>query len=158
MRYLFIRTADTPNPQCLKFYPGKTVLEDESSTVDFPSIRNTHISPLARQLFLIDGISRVFYGYDYVAVTKKEAEDWDLLTPEIYSAITDHFSKGMPILVDEVPEGDTVINDDDSEEVAAIKEIIITRVRPFVQKDGGDVAFKEFDQQTGKVTLLMKGS
>lgn len=157
-RTLFIRTVDTPNPQCLKFYPGKQVLEAEDKTLDFPSIRKTHISPLARQLFMIEGITRVFYAFDYLSITKAEGEEWEYLTPDIYSAISDHFAKGIPILVDEVIDEDTIINDDDSEDVAAIKEIIITRVRPFVQKDGGDVAYKSFDPETGKVTLLMKGS
>ena len=80
------------------------------------------------------------------------------MTPEIYSAITEHYMKGQPLLVDEPPEEDTVIKDTDSTVVAAIKEIVITRVRPFVQKDGGDVSYKNFDTETGKVTLLMKGS
>ena len=158
VRWLFIRTVDTPNPQWLKFYPGKTVLEDKVSTLDFPSVRNTHISPLARRLFLIDGIVRVFYANDYLAITKKDTEEWEFLTPEIYSAITEHYMKGQPLLVDEPPEEDTVIKDTDSTVVAAIKEIVITRVRPFVQKDGGDVSYKNFDTETGKVTLLMKGS
>mmetsp|Transcript_2421 Transcript_2421/g.3136 ORF Transcript_2421/g.3136 Transcript_2421/m.3136 type:complete len:141 (-) Transcript_2421:4-426(-) len=88
----------------------------------------------------------------------KETEEWDYLSPEIYSIITEHYVKGLPLLVEEPPEEDTIIHDTDSEKVAAIKEIIITRVRPFVQRDGGDVAYKTFEESTGKVTLLMKGS
>ena len=155
---MFIRTQDTPNPQCLKFYPGKSVLEKEGDTLDFSSVKFTHISPLARQLFLIDGVIRVFYAHDYLSITKEDDEDWEILSPEIYSALTDHYTKGLPILTDEVPEDETIILDTDSEDVQMIKEIIITRIRPFVQNDGGDVSFKDFDEETGKVVLIMKGS
>ena len=142
----------------MKFYPGKDVLEKEGDTLDFSHIKFTHISPLARQLFLIEGISRVFYAHDYVSVTKKDEEQWENLNPDIYSALTEHYTKGLPILTDMIPEDETIILDTDSEDVAMIKEIIITRIRPFVQNDGGDVSFQEFDPETGKVTLLMKGS
>ena len=100
----------------------------------------------------------MFYGHDFLSVTKADDEDWDFLKPNIYSALTEHFSLNMPILTDEAPPEDTVIHDDDSEDVAMIKEIIIARVRPFVQGDGGDVAFRSFDEETGIVILLMKGS
>ena len=72
--------------------PGKNVMESES-TMDFASIRFTHISPLARSLFSIDGITRVFYGKDYITVTKKEDLDWNVLKPDVLAVITDHYSK-----------------------------------------------------------------
>ena len=100
----------------------------------------------------------MFYGYNYLCVTKLDEEDWDYLKPDIYSAITEHYAKGVKLLTDKPPPEDTVINDDDSDEVVMIKEIIMARVRPFVQTDGGDVAFKQFDEQTGVLILLMKGS
>lgn len=129
-----------------------------SSTLDFPSIRNTHISPLAQKLFQIEGISRVFYAHEYLAITKLDDEEWEFLKPDIYSAITEHYSLGESILTDKLPPEDTIIHESDSDDVAMIKEIIIARVRPFVQNDGGDVSYHNFDAEAGVLTLLMKGS
>jgi Fe-S cluster biogenesis protein NfuA len=131
---------------------------EDSTTLDFSDIKFTHISPLARKLFGVNGINRVFYGSNFITITKLEEEEWTLLKPEIYSLITDHYTKGEPLFTDEPPASDTLIHDDDSEAVAMIKEIIDSRIRPFVQEDGGDVAFIEFDEETGQVYLLMKGS
>ncbi|CAI2379948.1 unnamed protein product [Moneuplotes crassus] len=158
LRCLFIQTKDTPNPDCMKFYPGKNVMESPGDTLDFSHRKFTKISPLAIKLFSISGVRRVFYAHEYLSVTKEENEEWEHLTPEIYEAITDHYTRGLPIFTVGVPEDETVILDTDSEAVQMIKEILITRIRPFVQNDGGDVAFKDFDPETGKLTVLMKGS
>ena len=126
--------------------------------MDFSNIRYTHISPMARQLFGIEGITRVFYGKDFISVSKEEDLDWAALKPEILGVITDHYTKGMPLFTEEVQSSDTVINDDDTEAVQMIKEIIETRVRPFVQEDGGDITYLDFDEPDGLVTIEMKGS
>jgi len=131
LRFLFIQTAPTPNPDSMKFMPGKPVMENEG-TMDFSNIKYTHISPLARKLFQIDGVIRVFYAKDYISVTKQEEQDWALLKPEILGTLTDHFTRQQPLFTEEPPSEDTVINEDDSEAVQLIKEIIETRVRPFV--------------------------
>ena len=94
MRSLFIRTTTTPNPACLKFIPGKPVTGDISQTMDFSSIRYTTISPLAQQLFQIDGVTRVFYGSDFISVTKEEGLDWPDIKPDILSVITEHYTRG----------------------------------------------------------------
>ena len=86
-RFLFIKTAPTPNPSCHKFLPGKKVTGD-GSTMDFSSVRYTTISPLARQLFQIEGITRVFYADDFISVTKGEELEWEVLKPDILSVIT----------------------------------------------------------------------
>lgn len=152
IRQLFIQTKPTPNPSSLKFHPGKEVMTNEQ-TMDFSSIRFTHISPLARRLFQVDGVSRVFFGKDYISVTKREELDWAVVKPEILEAITDHYSKDQPLFSEELPAEDTQINDDDTESVAMIKEIIETRIRPFVQEDGGDVKFVDFNEEKGHVRL-----
>ena len=130
----------------------------DGGTLDFSAMRYTHISPMARNLFNIDGVTRVFYGKDFISVTKEEPLDWQFLKPEILGVITDHYTKGMPLFTEEQPSNDTVINDDDTEAVAMIKEIIDTRVRPFVQEDGGDITYLDFDEGEGLVTVEMKGS
>ena len=157
LRRLFIKDAQTPNPLSRKFMPGKPVMTD-GGTMDFSHIRYTHVSPLARQLFQIEGITRVFYGRDFISISKEENLDWQFIKPEILGAITDHYMKGMPLFTEEMEPEDTKICDDDSEAVQMIKEIIETRVRPFVQEDGGDIKYLEFDEEIGLVTIEMKGS
>ena len=86
--------------------------------MDFSSIRFTHVSPLARRLFQIDGIVRVFFGKDFISVTKKDDLDWGVLKPEVLEIITDHITKNQPILTEDAPVAeDTHIKDDDSEAV-----------------------------------------
>ena len=105
------------------------------------------------------GVTRVFYGKDFISVTKKEEEDWKILKPEVLSVITEHYTRGQPLLLEDVVEpDDTKITEADSESVAMIKEIIQTRVRPFVLEDGGDLRFVSFDIVSGLVLVEMKGS
>ena len=116
MRNLFIKDASTPNPHSRKFIPGKPVMKD-SSTMDFSHIKYTHISPMARTLFNVDGINRVFYGKDFISVSKEENVEWEVLKPEILGIITDHYSKGMPLFTEEQEAEDTAILSDDTEAV-----------------------------------------
>ena len=157
-RFLFIQTQPTPNPSSLKFVPGKPVTGD-GSTMDFSNIRYTTVSPLARQLFQVDGVTRVFFANDFISVTKVEDLEWQLVKPEILSVITEHYTRGQPLFTEDMEEeNDLTINDDDSEAVQLIKEIIAARVKPFVQEDGGDIKYVSFDEETGLVLIQMKGS
>ena len=157
-RFLFIQTQPTPNPSSLKFVPGKPVTGD-GSTMDFSNIRYTTVSPLARQLFQVDGVTRVFFANDFISVTKIEDLEWQLVKPEILSVITEHYTRGQPLFTEEMEdENDLRINDDDSEAVQLIKEIISARVKPFVQEDGGDIKYVSFDEESGLVLIQMKGS
>lgn len=151
---MFVQTQNTPNPNSLKFYPGCGVLE-EGQTVDFPNANSAQISPLAKQLFRIDGIRNVFLGFDYVTVTKHEENPWNIVKPEIFATIMDFFSSGLPVLTDGLPTSDTTDEDDD-EVVLMIKELLDSRIRPTVQEDGGDVLFKGFED--GIVKLKLQGS
>lgn len=156
LRSLFIKTASTPNPAFLKFLPGKEVLSQ--GTLDIPGLRYASVSPLARSLFQIEGVQRVFYAKDYISVGKTDTADWAVLKPQIFAMIMDHFTSGQPLLTDEPPAEDTKVLPTDSEAVAVVKEIIEGRVRPFVQDDGGDIRYHGFDETTGIVTLEMRGS
>ncbi|KAL8533278.1 hypothetical protein ACS0TY_009608 [Phlomoides rotata] len=155
---MFIQTQSTPNPASLMFYPGKPVME--AGSADFPSARSAMSSPLAKSLFGIDGITRVFFGSDFVTVTKSEDSKWDLLKPEIFAAIMDFYSSGQPLILDTAAASsmDTAIKEDDSETVAMIKELLETRIRPAVQDDGGDIEYVSFDLDTGIVKLRMQGA
>ncbi|KAJ0103484.1 hypothetical protein Patl1_05906 [Pistacia atlantica] len=157
-RTMFIQTQSTPNPSSLMFYPGKPVMEVGSA--DFPNARAAMNSPLAKALYGIDGITRVFFGSDFVTVTKSDDVSWDILKPEIFAAIMDFYSSGQPLFLDSetATAKDTAIHEDDSETVAMIKELLETRIRPAVQDDGGDIEYCGFDPETGVVKLKMQGA
>jgi Fe-S cluster biogenesis protein NfuA len=153
---MFIQTEDTPNPATLKFLPGRLVMG--SGVADFTSAATAARSPLATALFAIDGVTSVFFGADFVTVTKKTAATWQALKPMILGAIMDHFTAGAPLLTDGAPadESDEVNEGIGAEVVAQIKELIETRVRPAVAQDGGDIIYKGF--KNGTVYLNMRGS
>ncbi|KAF7147183.1 hypothetical protein RHSIM_Rhsim03G0100800 [Rhododendron simsii] len=157
-RTMFIQTQSTPNPSSLMFYPGKQVMEVGSA--DFPNARSAMNSPLAKALYGIDGITRVFFGSDFITVTKSDDVSWDIMKPEIFAAIMDFYTSGKPLFLDSntAASMDTAIHEDDSETVAMIKELLETRIRPAVQDDGGDIEYRGFDPDTGIVKLRMQGA
>lgn len=157
-RSMFVQTQSTPNPSSLMFYPGKPVMEVGSA--DFPNARSAMNSPLAKALYGIDGVTRVFFGSDFVTVTKSDDTSWDFLKPEIFAAIMDFYSSGQSLFLDSQTAAakDTAIHEDDSETVAMIKELLETRIRPAVQDDGGDIEYRGFDLETGIVKLRMQGA
>jgi Fe-S cluster biogenesis protein NfuA len=156
---MFIQTEATPNPATLKFIPGRAVLE--SGTMEFSNREAALRSPLAIKLFDVPGVTGVFYGSDFVTVTK-DGSDWQHLKPAILGAIMEHYMSGAQLLTDgssagDEPTGDDeFFNDEDAETVATIKDLIETRVRPAVASDGGDITFRGF--KDGVVYLNMKGS
>ncbi|KAK2577466.1 hypothetical protein KPH14_003568 [Odynerus spinipes] len=155
-RSMFIQTQDTPNPNSLKFLPGVKVLEG-GGTKDFPNVKDAYCSPLAKMLFRIEGVKSVFFGPDFITITKTDEDmEWGVLKPEIFATIMDFFASGLPVLNESQPSADTQINEDDDEIVQMIKELLDTRIRPTVQEDGGDIVFMGFEE--GIVKLKMQGS
>ncbi|UGY06918.1 NifU family protein [Bradyrhizobium quebecense] len=157
---MFIQTEATPNPATLKFIPGRTVLD--SGTMEFSSRESAARSPLAERLFAVSGVTGVFYGADFVTVTKADG-DWQHLKPAILGAIMEHYMSGAPLLADGTAgsddardEEDEFFDEADAETVEQIKDLIETRVRPAVANDGGDITFRGF--KDGIVYLNMKGS
>ncbi len=154
---MFIQTEATPNPATLKFLPGKAVLGD--GTMEFRDRDTAHRSPLAEKLFDIPGVTGVFYGSDFVTVTK-DASDWQHLKPAILGAIMEHYMSGAPLLSGSSSEdedgAEEFFNEADAETVATIKDLIETRVRPAVANDGGDITFRGYKE--GIVYLDMKGA
>jgi Fe-S cluster biogenesis protein NfuA len=153
---MFIQTEATPNPATMKFLPGRTVLE--SGTLEFRDRDDAAQSPLAGRLFDIAGVSGVFFGSDFIAVTRDEGE-WQQLKPMILGAIMEHYMSGAPLINGPAGEGeggDEFFDSADAETVATIKELIETRVRPAVANDGGDITFRGF--KDGVVYLNMKGA
>jgi len=156
---MFIQTESTPNPSTLKFLPGRDVMSD-GAVADFPTRESGERSPLAHALFTIDDVSRVFFGSDFISVTKSDASDWRHLKPAILGAIMEHFTRGLPLLEGASEEKNEVENysEGDAEIVSQIKEFLETRVRPAVASDGGDIIFKAYDGTSGVVSLHMRGS
>jgi len=153
---MFIQTESTPNPATLKFLPGREVM-GEGAVADFPTVATAGRSPLAKALFAIPEVSRVFFGSDFISVTKRDG-DWKHLKPAILGAVMEHFTRDLPLIEGSAEESEETFSEDDAEVVQQIKELIETRVRPAVAADGGDIIFKGFDGDSGVVSLHLQGS
>ncbi|XP_045927304.1 NFU1 iron-sulfur cluster scaffold homolog, mitochondrial [Micropterus dolomieu] len=152
IRHLSIQTQDTPNPSSLKFLPGKPVLG--SGTLDFPSPSSAGCSSLARDLFEIEGVKSVFFGPDFITVTKTDEDvEWTDIKRHALEAIANFFESGDPITTGAVY-NESSHSEDDDDIVSMIKELLDTRIRPTVQEDGGDVIFKGFEDGTVKLKLV----
>ena len=145
---MFIQTESTPNPLTLKFSPGVEVMS--SGTAFFTSSEDAAVSPLAAELFRIEGVAAIFLGSDFITVTRDENSDWESLKPLLLTSIMDHFVAGKPVFTSAKKE---VANEDDSEIVKQIRELIETRVRPAVAQDGGDIIFIGFEEGIVQVEL-----
>ena len=193
-RSIFIQTQTTPNPSSLMFLPGKPVLPSfdgndgndgndkektttttttTKSSVNFSNAREAleRKSPLATRLFQIDGVTGVFFGRDFVTVTKSDEHEWEVLKAEVFAKIMDFYASGEDAV--RLSSSESSGNDDDEEEdednpnriletdsetVAMIKELLETRIKPAVAEDGGDIAFKKFDEEEGVVYVQLRGA
>ena len=154
---MFIQTEQTPNPQTLKFLPGKVVMDE--GTAFYQNIDEAQNSPFARRLFSIDGVEGVFFGSDFITITKSKASEWQVMKPSILGGIIDHFNSN-DITIEKssskVNENNLETNEEDSDIVKQIKELLDTRVRPAVAMDGGDIIYDNFED--GVVYLKMQGA
>ncbi|KAK3057079.1 hypothetical protein LTR09_002117 [Extremus antarcticus] len=173
-RTIFIQTETTPNEDALKFKPNHTILPDNfpSTFLEYLSPRSTlappHPSPLAAQLLSVDGVTSVFYGKDYITITKDSATPWAHVRPEVYSLITEAVTNGQPIVntvenkTGEDGQGssssevEATYDPEDEEIVGMIQELLETRIRPAIQEDGGDIEFRGFHE--GQVMLKLRGA
>ncbi|KAF2116624.1 HIRA-interacting protein 5 [Lophiotrema nucula] len=172
-RTMFIQTESTPNPDALKFNPNQRVLPESipSSFLEYLSPRSTlappHPSPLAAELFNVDGVTSIFFGADYITVTKDSATPWAHVKPEVFALINQFMTSGQTIVntvedkAGESGQGGTEVDslaydENDDEVVGMIKELLETRVRPAIQEDGGDIEFRGFHD--GQVLLKLRGA
>ena len=155
---MFIQTETTPNPAVLKFLPGREVLAE--GTRQFVDAQEALASPLAGALFDLGGVTRVFFGQDFITVTKDAERDWSHLKAPILAAIMDHFTSEGPLFVGEAAETpvETVYEGDTAAIVQEIKDLLDTRIRPAVAQDGGDILFSHFEADSGVVWLHMRGA
>jgi len=157
---MFIQTEATPNPATLKFLPGETVVQN--GPFEFTSAEEAKDrSPLAEALFLIPSVTGVFFGFDFVTITKSDDMDWQHIKPAVLGVIMEHFMSGLPVMAMDsaagsVPEGEGFVEEGSEEIVSTIKELLETRVRPAVAQDGGDITFHGF--KDGRVFLKMRGA
>ena len=103
----------------------------------------------------------MFYGTDFITVTKDDTVEWSLMKPEIFATITDFFASGREVMIEEVVDSDAEsdeLEEDEDEVVLMIKELLDTRIRPAVQDDGGDIEFVSFEAETGIVMLRLQGA
>ena len=159
--------------KALKFLPNHPILPETLSSpfLEYLSPRSTlaapHPSPLAARLLNIDGITSVFYGPDFITVTKAADANWAHVKPEVFSLITEAVTSGEQIVNtvennsaeagQEGGQDDTLgYNENDSEVVGMIKELLETRIRPAIQEDGGDIEFRGFED--GNVLLKLRGA
>lgn len=153
---MFIQTESTPNPATLKFLPGQNVLE--VGTADFPTLEAGEASPLAKRIFATGGVTGVFFGTDFITVTKADDVEWDHIKPGLLGAIMEHYQSDAAVMGadHEVTSGHAEHTGEDGEIVNQIKELLDTRVRPAVAQDGGDITFHGFER--GIVYLHMQGA
>lgn len=161
---MFIETETTPNPASLKFLPGRTVME--TGTREFSSPEAAEASPLAQAIFDTGEVINVFFGWDFVTVTAAPGSDWSALKPQVVAILLDHFVSEAPLFAGGSADGISVPAEDeamvvedkaeDAEIIAAINELLETRVRPAVASDGGDIAYRGFDD--GVVYLSLQGA
>ncbi len=160
---MFIQTEATPNPQSLKFLPGREILGQGAA--DYPNAALAAAgSPLAAALFGVEGVAGVFLGPDFITVTKQADMDWPHVKPFVLEAIMEHLAAGLPVTgaggipADEAEEEHGEYTGEAGEIVAQIKDLIETRVRPAVAQDGGDINFHSWDDASGVVRLRLRGS
>jgi len=160
MRFMLIETEHTPNPATLKFLPGRPVMD--AGTRDFADPEEAEASPLAQALFDLGDVQGVFFGRDFVSVTAAPGVDWFELKPQVLGVLLDHFVSNAPLFRPgsaadiAVPAENFADDPADADIVAQIRELIETRVRPAVARDGGDIVYRGFDR--GTVYLAMHGA
>ena len=151
-----VQTEQTPNPDTLKFLPGKKV--SNIGPVEFLKNDKSIKVPLANKILSLQGTTMVFFGEDFITVKKESNLKWEDLKHGIISEINDFYLQGNNVVVEKVIEKkDAKLEKSESSEVIdKINEVLDTKVRPAVAKDGGDITFKSFED--GVVTVELKGS
>ena len=151
---MFIQTEPTPNPLTLKFIPGRVVMEE--GTAFFQNKSEAKNSPLAKKIFEVEGVIGVFFGSDFITITKADDFEWQVLKPHVLGTIKKHYDSGDEVISNKEKLSNVTQNENDSDIVKQIKELLDTRVRPAVAMDGGDIIYDDFNN--GIVYLHMQGA
>ena len=144
---MFVQTEETPNPNSLKFLPGKKV--SNSGPYEITKKEDMQ-NELVRNILSINGVEGIFLGQDFISVNKNEKIKWDEIKHIVISLINDFYSNGKSCVIENSPKEDK----ENFEEIEKkIIKILDQKIRPAVAKDGGDIKFKEFKNGTVKVQL-----
>tara|TARA_B100000029_G_scaffold268261_1_gene263782 strand:- start:879 stop:1427 length:549 start_codon:yes stop_codon:yes gene_type:complete len=150
---MLVETVETPNPNSLKFIPNMTV--SEVGPVEVFKDKGDKKIPLASNILAIEGVTSIFFGDNFISVNKKTPVKWDDLKPGIISEINDFYSKGNKVVLKKKLEKNKN-QEEESEVITKIKEVLESKIRPAVARDGGDIKFKSF--KDGLVTVELQGS
>ena len=148
---MFIQTQKTPNPNSLKFLPGKKVSNDGPYEILTKEETN---NSLLRNILSINGVTGIFLSEDFLSVNKIDNEKWENIQHIVISYINEYYSEGNEFIINKTETQNGKNNYGDIEK--KIIKILETKIRPAVARDGGDITFKEF--KDGKVTVMLKGS
>jgi len=148
---MFVQTQKTPNPNSLKFIPGKLVSNNGSFEINNKDETN---NDLIRNILSVNGVTGVFLGKDFLSVNKKENTDWEDIKHIVISLINEFYSNGKEFILDKKLDSEKQSDFDEIEK--QIIKILDTKIKPAVARDGGDIKFKEFNN--GVVTVQLQGS
>jgi len=148
---MFVQTQKTPNPNSLKFVPGKLVSNNGSFEINNKDEVN---NDLIRNILSINGVTGIFLGEDFLSVNKKENTNWEDVKHIVISLINEFYSDGKKFIIDKKLDNEKQANFDEIEK--QIIKILDTKIKPAVARDGGDIKFKEF--KNGVVTVQLQGS
>ena len=159
---MMVETEHTPNPNTLKFLPGKKV--SEVGPIEFLKNDKSIKVSLANKILSLEGTVMVFFGKDFITVKKEQDSNWENLKHGIISEINDYYSKGNNVVVGKDSKLEKILNKSKSssepiqsnEIIDKINEVLDSKIRPAVARDGGDITFKSFVD--GIVTVELKGS
>ena len=148
---MFVQTQKTPNPNSLKFLPGKKVSEDGPYEILNKNETSNH---LIRNILSVSGVTGIFLGEDFLSVNKQKDIDWENIKHIVISHINEYYAEGNESIINNKS---NAFDDSSYNEIERkIISILETKVRPAVARDGGDIKFKEF--KDGKVKVELKGS
>ena len=148
---MFVQTQKTPNPDSLKFLPGRKVSESGPHEI---LNKNETDNDLIRNILSINGVTGIFLGDNFLSVNKKKDVDWENIKHIVISHINEYYSEGNEFIISKK---NNIVNDDNYNEIEKkIIKILETKVRPAVARDGGDIKFKAY--KNGKVTVELQGS
>ena len=148
---MFVQTQKTPNPNSLKFIPGKLVSNNGSFEINNKDEVN---NDLIRNILSINGVTGIFLGEDFLSVNKKENANWEDVKHIVISLINEFYSDGKEFIIDKKLDSEKQVDFDEIEK--QIIKILDTKIKPAVARDGGDIKFKEF--KNGVVTVQLQGS
>jgi len=148
---MFVQIQKTPNPNSLKFIPGKLVSNSGSFEINNKDETN---NDLIRNILSINGVKGIFLGEDFLSINKKENTNWEDVKHIVISLINEFYSEGKEFIIDKKLDNEKQVDFDEIEK--QIIKILDTKIKPAVARDGGDIKFKEFNN--GVVTVQLQGS